>query len=83
MTAVGANKDFSNVSRERLAEMMNDGIVRLRELEQRAAKMETALKECRQYVRTTTGSWWNNREARELMTMHINPALGLDPWAGG
>ena len=44
-------------------------------------KMRTALIECRQYIKHTTGSWWNDSAARELMVRHINPALGLDAWS--
>lgn len=81
MTAVGANEDFSNVSRERLAEMIKDGKARQSKLEQQNAKMRAALNECREYVRQSTGSWWNNHTACDLMAKHINPALGRDPWS--
>lgn len=82
MTAVGANKDFTNVSRERLADMMVAEKEKLIAIAQENAKMRSALEACREYVRLSTGSWWNNRSACDLMTNHIHPALGLDPWAG-
>lgn len=46
------------------------------------ARLRTAVIASRQYVKMLTGSWWNNREACDLMTKHLNPALGLDPWDG-
>lgn len=52
-------------------------------LQRENEKMREALKVCREYVRTVRGAWWNDRAICDLMTKHINPALGLDPWAGG
>ena len=63
------------------ARQRSDGPSELVRLQRENAKMRAALEECREYVRLTTGSWWNNHTARDLMTEHINPALGLDPWA--
>lgn len=49
-------------------------------LQRENKKMRAALEACKEHVRITYGSWWNNPTACDLMTEHINPALGLDPW---
>ena len=43
--------------------------------------MREALIACRQFVKHTRGSWWNDNTMCDLMTKHINPALGLEPWS--
>lgn len=43
-------------------------------------QMRKALIVCRQHIKISRGSWWNDRDLCDLMTKHINPALGLDPW---
>lgn len=67
----------------RVRRLAGDAADEIERLQASNGQMRTALTACRQHVRQTYGSWWNNREACDLMTKHINPALGLDPWAGG
>jgi hypothetical protein len=51
-----------------------------KELKDENDRLREALEKCKEHVRISYGSWWNNPTARDLMTEYINPALGLDPW---